>query len=70
MREDEAVPEAMAHRSACGAGAVAATIAACKAYGAGHATLLEHTNSYEVLRQIRDEPARDAVGYAAIVMHK
>jgi AmmeMemoRadiSam system protein B len=70
MRENEAVSEAIANQNACGPGAVAATIAACKAYGARGATLLEHTTSYEVLRERYPEPARDAVGYAGIVFHE
>ncbi|HVP13119.1 MAG TPA: AmmeMemoRadiSam system protein B [Phycisphaerae bacterium] len=61
-----AVEEAEANQNACGAGAVAAAVAACKAYGATRATLLEHTTSFEVLREMYDEPMRDAVGYAAL----
>jgi MEMO1 family protein len=70
MREDEAVHEACTHWNACGAGAVAATIAACKAMGAKGATLLEHTTSYEVLRERYHEPPTDAVGYAGLVFHE
>ncbi|MEK6642915.1 MAG: AmmeMemoRadiSam system protein B [Planctomycetota bacterium] len=70
MREGEAVNEACANWNACGAGAVAATIAACKAIGAGRATLLEHTTSYEVLRERYHEPPHDAVGYAGLVFHE
>jgi len=70
LKEDAAVAEAQANRNACGGGAIAATIAACKAYGARRATLLEHTNSHEVLSEFYDEPMRDAVGYAAIVFHE
>ena len=67
MRENDAVAEAIANCNACGAGAIAATIAASKAYGAGNATLLEHTTSYEVSRGYSESPSPDAVGYAAIV---
>src|SRR5262249_7614038 len=56
MREADAVKEAVSNRNACGAGAVAATIAACKTFGASQATLLEHTTSYEVLKERYDEP--------------
>ena len=66
MREDQAAGEAESNQNGCGAGAIAATIAACKSYGATGATLLEHTTSFEVLRELYDEPMRDAVGYAAI----
>jgi MEMO1 family protein len=66
MVEDRAVEEGGASQNACGAGAIAATIAACKAYGAGRATLLAHTTSFEVLREMYEEAMRDAVGYAAV----
>jgi MEMO1 family protein len=66
MLDDKAVEEAEASQNACGAGAVAAAVAASKAYGATRATLLEHTTSFEVLREMCDEPMRDAVGYAAV----
>jgi len=67
MREDDVVQEADASHNACGGGAIAATIAACKAYGAKRATLLEHTTSFEILSALHDEPTRDAVGYAGIL---
>ena len=68
MRADDAVAEAAENRNACGGGAIAATLAACRAYGAQRATLLEHTTSYEVGRALLPEPPRDSVGYAGIVM--
>lgn len=67
MREDAIVPEARANLNACGAGAVAATIAACKVLGASRAELLEHTTSHDVLRSIEPE-AQDSVGYAGMVI--
>lgn len=72
LRMDSAgiVPEAEAHWNACGAGAIAATIAACREMGAGEATLLRHTTSYEVLRERMGEPAEDAVGYAGVVFSR
>lgn len=63
----DAVKEALANRNACGAGAIAATLAACDSYGAGHAVLLEHTTSEEVLMGMGYEPMEDSVGYAGIV---
>lgn len=63
-RADQAVGEAMAHRNACGSGAVAATLAACQTGGAGRARLLRHTTSYEVMP---DRQAANAVGYAGMV---
>ena len=66
LRAEDAVREAAEHRNACGAGAVAATIAACKAAGATCAMVLAHTNSNEVLRARYGE-MEDAVGYAGVV---
>lgn len=67
MREEAIVPEARANLNACGAGAVAATIAACRALGASRAELLEHTTSHDVLRSIEPD-ARDSVGYAGMLI--
>jgi len=69
MREADVVGEAATSENACGAGAIAAVIAASKAYGATRATLLEHATSFEVLRELVAEPMRDAVGYAAVAFH-
>ena len=68
LRADEAVREAVVNKNACGGGAIAATLAACQAYGAGRATLLEHTASHVVGRRFGAESARDTVGYAGIVI--
>jgi len=68
MRAEDAVEEAVTNRNACGGGAIAATLAACQAYGAKRARLLEHTTSQEVGRDFVPGPARDAVGYAGIVI--
>ncbi len=72
LRMDAAaiVPEAEAHWNACGAGAIAATIAACLESGANEAALLRHTTSYEVLRERLGEPAEDAVGYAGVAFSR
>lgn len=64
LRADDVVTEASRSHNACGAGAVAATIAAVKRIGATTGTLLEHTTSREVLG---DEGFGGAVGYAGIV---
>jgi AmmeMemoRadiSam system protein B len=69
MRDADAVNEADANENACGAGAIAATIAASKAFGADRATLLQQTTSAEVLRELTTKPMRDAVGYAAVAFH-
>jgi AmmeMemoRadiSam system protein B len=58
---------ALTNQAACGSGAIAATILAAQTLGADTVTLLEHTNSYEVLRQKYGEMDSNAVGYAAIL---
>jgi len=70
MDETAIVPEARQHWNACGAGAIAATIAATKQLGAVHATLLRHTTSYEVLGDLFKEEPMDAVGYAGFVFSR
>lgn len=66
MKSDEVVPEAIEHHNACGSGAVAATMQACKVMGADQARLLRHTTSNEVDARRFGESA-DAVGYAGII---
>lgn len=64
MRAEEIVAETEAHRSACGGGAIAGTVAAARALGAEKGHLLEYTTSHHVMPR---GPATDFVGYAAIV---
>jgi AmmeMemoRadiSam system protein B len=64
MRASEVVKEARENQSACGPGAIAATVAAASALGAKQGFLLEQTTSYDV------QPSGGAdtfVGYAGIV---
>lgn len=63
---DAIVPLASRHRNACGAGAIAATIAAARQLGATQATLLDHTTSAEISRRLFSESPADSVGYAAV----
>jgi AmmeMemoRadiSam system protein B len=70
MDESAIVPEARQNWNACGAGAIAATIAASKQLGATRATLLRHTTSFEVLGNLFKEEPIDAVGYAGIVFSR
>lgn len=67
LRAESAVAEAKVNQNACGAGAIAATIAACRACGATRAGLLDHTTSHEALCAVRPERPRDAVGYAGLI---
>jgi len=55
--------------SACGAGAIAAALAAAREAGADVVKILEHTTSAEVLAD-RYGPMSDSVGYAAVVLGK
>lgn len=70
MRADNIVPEALAHHNACGSGALAATVAACRSCGAERGVLLSHRNSAEAEAAgqlgVSAEPS-DAVGYAGVV---
>ncbi len=68
MQAEHIVPQVRARLNACGAGAIAAMLAACREHGATHGRLLRHANSYETLSAIRPRPATDAVGYAAMVI--
>jgi AmmeMemoRadiSam system protein B len=64
LEADHVVPEAVEHYNACGAGAIAATMAAVKRLGATKGILLAHTTSADVMPS-RD--SHDAVGYAGVV---
>lgn len=66
MVADEIVPKAIADRSACGPGAIAAMLTACSAQGATGGQVLQHTNSFEALMHVHPQPPTDAVGYAAV----
>jgi AmmeMemoRadiSam system protein B len=65
---DRIVPEVRGHYNACGAGAIAAMMAACKVAGASSAKVLRHASSYETLAKVAPQPPVDAVGYAAVVV--
>lgn len=66
MQADRVAAEARRNQSACGGGAVAATIAACRRSGATRGVLLQHATSSEVLAG-RYGKMSDAVGYAGVV---
>lgn len=67
MRTDAVIHEVAEHRNACGAGAIAATMAACQLHGARQGVLLTHVSSSEVAREVLGQASTDAVGYAGIV---
>jgi MEMO1 family protein len=66
------VPEVRKRMNACGGGAIAATLAACRELGATHARVLRHANSYETFAAagVRGgaDAADNAVGYASVVV--
>lgn len=65
---DRIVPEVGARMNACGGGAIAAMLAACKVKGANRAQVLRHANSYETLRGLVPPDPTNAVGYAGVVV--
>ena len=68
MAAEKIIPEAQQWRNACGAGAIAATISACRHLGARRARVLAYTNSYERSHAARANYADDTtVGYASVV---
>ena len=64
---EKLVDSARIYASACGAGAVAAAVAAAKQLGAEKGYLLAHTTSAEVMADKFGQQASDSVGYAGIV---
>jgi AmmeMemoRadiSam system protein B len=62
------VQEVKEHSNACGGGAIAAMLGACRELGATHATVLRHTNSYETLADVAPQRPDNSVGYAAVVV--
>ena len=68
MQAGKIVTEAQQHENACGAGAIAAAVAAAGQLGAKHGRCLSYTNSYRVIRETYPGETDDTtVGYASIV---
>lgn len=68
MDAEGALRHAAEHHSACGAGAIAATIVATQRLGAKRGQLLEYTNSYRITHARQPGLGEDtAVGYASVV---
>jgi AmmeMemoRadiSam system protein B len=68
MQVERIVPEVTSRANACGGGAIAAMLAACRELGATEARLLRHTNSFEVLSRIGRDSPDNAVGYASVIV--
>lgn len=66
MTPEKIVPEVRTHNNACGAGAIAAMMAACLDQGARKAIVLRHANSYQTLAAVAPQSPDNAVGYAAV----
>lgn len=64
MHAEKIVPEARENMNACGAGAMAATVAAAKALGCARGLTIDYTTSYDV---VPDRAFRMAVGYVGMV---
>jgi len=68
MKAEKIIPHARANRNACGAGAIAATVAACRQLGATAGHTLKYTNSQEIMRQlVPNQTDETTVGYASVV---
>src|SRR5206468_2949853 len=65
---DRVVPEVRQRANACGGGAIAAMLSACRELGATRAAVLRHANSFETLAPLAPQRPNDAVGYAAVVV--
>ena len=64
MKASEIIPEVSQHQNACGAGAMAATLAAARILGARRGHLVEYTTSFDV---VPEDKFRMAVGYAGLL---
>lgn len=67
MEADKIVNNALDKGNACGPAAVATVVAAARAMGCTHGTLLAHTTSTDVLERRFHQTSEESVGYAAIV---
>lgn len=68
MAIDQIIPEVRQRQNACGAGAIAAMLAACAELGARNVRVLQHATSFETLAEVAPQPPNNAVGYAAVVV--
>jgi len=68
MAVERVVPEVRGRHNACGGGAIAACMAACREGGASRGRVLTHAHSYETLARVAPQPAENAVGYAGVVI--
>jgi AmmeMemoRadiSam system protein B len=62
------VPEVRQNQNACGGGASAAMMSACREQGASGARVIRHASSYETLKDVAPQRPDNAVGYAGVVV--
>lgn len=67
LESREALRHSVANHSACGGGAAAALVEAVKEMGSNKGTVLEHTNSSEILEVQYGQSSTESVGYASII---
>ena len=68
LEPDAVLREVAEHHNACGGGAIAAMLAACREHGASEARVLSHANSCETLAKVTAQREDNAVGYASVVV--
>jgi AmmeMemoRadiSam system protein B len=68
MQPENVLTEVRQQLNACGGGAIAAMMAACREHGATEAKVLRHQNSFEVLQNVAPQRPDNAVGYAGVVI--
>ncbi len=67
-RTEQIVGEVRRSQNACGAGAIAAMLGACREAGAVAGRVLRHTNSVQTLAEVAPQANENAVGYAGVVV--
>jgi AmmeMemoRadiSam system protein B len=68
MAAEKILAEVGARGNACGGGAIAAAVAACRKLGATQGLCLGYTNSYYIVHAVApDDPDDTTVGYASVV---
>jgi MEMO1 family protein len=68
MRVEQVVPDVRRQSNACGGGAIAAMLAACREHGATRGQVLRHASSFETLADVAPQRPDNAVGYAGVLI--
>jgi AmmeMemoRadiSam system protein B len=68
LSPEAVVPHVREFFNACGGGAIAAMMAACRETGASRVNVLRMANSYEILRPYGYNRPDNAVGYSSVVI--